>query len=95
MGMQWINAYEVSSAVTLHQKTWRESYFDIWELAKVGIHGQKCLIHQFLMEIRPEQVIVLKNKSNELSIKNTELCILWVLQLIVSDPRALKKQSFL
>jgi len=62
-------------------------------LAKVRIHGQKCLIHQLLMEIRPEEIIVLKNKSNELTIKNTVLCVSVFLHVCYSQqfqtPRAL------
>ena len=36
------------------------THLDVRELAQVRVHGQQCLVHQLLVVIHPEQVIVLQ-----------------------------------
>lgn len=40
------------------------SHLDVRELTQVCVHGQKCLVHQLLMVIHPEQIVVLKRQEH-------------------------------
>lgn len=52
--LSWLPAQAARSTV---------SHLDVRELAQVRVHGQQRLVHQFLVVIHPEQVIVLKEKA--------------------------------
>lgn len=41
----------------IHQE---DSHLDVRELAQLRVHGQQRLVHQFLVVVHPQQVIVLK-----------------------------------
>lgn len=39
------------------------SYLYVRELAQVGVHGQQSLVHQLLVVVHPQQVIVLRHRN--------------------------------
>lgn len=58
-------AFTFQKEIKVDQNFMKPPYLYVWELAKIGVHSQQCLIYQFLMEVCPKQVIILEqNKSN-------------------------------